>query len=124
MNNKVLIELNEIVAAALKPFIEIAVKCYLEEGSNVVTRDTWGKLSVPIKKYLVLAKCKEVYELYPNSPLYGAYEDIYISLVEENEVGTELEHRLECFAKDVIFLEYSDKELEEMIKHYPISTLD
>lgn len=124
MKNKALIEMNDIIEKYLDPYIAVAMHYYLDKGSNVLTRDNWDNLSTELKKQLVLAKCEEVNELYPESPLYGAYEDIYITLVEEDITGLELESELEQFARDVIFREYSNKELEEMIKHFSIAQLE
>lgn len=124
MKNKALIEMNDVIEKYLDPYIAVATHYYLDKGSNVLTRDNWDNLSTELKKQLVLAKCEEVNELYPESPLYGAYEDIYITLVEEDITGLELESELEQFARDVIFRGYSNKELEEMIKHFSIAQLE
>lgn len=124
MKNKALIEMNDVIEKYLDPYIAVAMHYYLDKGSNVLTRDNWDNLSTELKKQLVLAKCEEVNELSPESPLYGAYEDIYITLVEEDITGLELESELEQFARDVIFREYSNKELEEMIKHFSIAQLE
>lgn len=124
MKNKALIEMNDVIEKYLDPYIAVAMHYYLDKGSNVLTRDNWDNLSTELKKQLVLAKCEEVNELYPDSPLCGVYTEIYITLEEEEVSGEELVYELERFAEDVIFFEYSDNDIEEMIKHYSISNID
>lgn len=124
MNNKALIEINEAIKKYMNYFACLLIIYAPDEEVKVITKEFWNEINIFIKKELVLAKYKEVKELYPDSPLYGAYEDIYITLVEENVTGAELEHELECFANNVIFREYSQNDLEEMIKHYSVAKLD
>lgn len=124
MKNKALIEMNDIIEKYLDPYIAVDIHYYLDKDSNVLTRDNWDNLSTELKKQLVLAKCEEVNELYPESPLYGAYKDIYITLEEEGIRGLELEEELELFAEDVIFREYLENDIVEMVKHFTISNID
>lgn len=124
MKNKALIEVNETLCNYLDGITSTYVFHKIGDYGTMVTKEVWNSLTADEQKALVIAKTKEVNELYPDSPLYGAYEDIYITLVEEDITGLELESELEQFARDVIFREYSNKELEEMIKHFSIAQLE
>lgn len=124
MDNKALIEINEVIEKYMDYVPYLVITYRLDEDVKVISREFWNKITVCMKKELVLAKYKEVKELYPDSPLYGAYEDIYITLVEEDVTGGELEHELECFADDVIFRERSKNDLEQMILPCSVSKLD
>lgn len=124
MKNKALIEIN----GTLFNYLDIVTSTYLlnvvGDYETVITQDIWETFTVEDQKALVIAKAQEVNELYPDSPLYGAYEDIYITLVEEGIKGLELEGELEQFAEDVIFREYSENDIVEMVKHFSIANID
>lgn len=124
MDNKALIEINEVIEKYMDCVSYLVITYRLDEDVKVITRKFWDEINTYMKKELVLAKYKEVKELYPDSPLYGAYEDIYITLVEEDVTGAELEHELECFADGVIFRERSQNDLEQMILPCSVSRLD
>lgn len=124
MDNRALIEINEVIEKYMDCVIYLVITYRLDEDVKVISRKFWDEINTYMKKELVLAKYKEVKELYPESPLYGVYEDIYITLVEEDVTGGELEHELERFADDVIFRERSQNDLEQMILPCSVSKLD
>lgn len=120
MDNVVLIKVTDKVRESLNPYSEIVVMNYLElmnspgDDELYITKEIWDRLTVEVKKELIIAKYKETKEEYSNTPLNGAYEDIYITLEEECVSGAELEYEIEKFANDTIFIQYSEKELREM----------
>lgn len=125
MENKVLIALTETLCSYLAPLTHGYVLEKIGPYGTVVTKEVWEQLETPIKRALVIAKYFEVNELYQFSPLYGAYEDIYITITEEDVMeGPELEHELKVFAEEIIFRDYSKSESIEITKHFSISKMD
>lgn len=124
MQNKAMIEVSELLCGYLDVVTSTYMLHLVEDYGAVVSKDLWEILTTADKKALVVAKAQEVNELYPNSPLYGAYEEIYTTIVEEGVEGLELEWEIEQFAADVIFRDYSQNDIKEMVKDFSIANID
>ncbi|WP_053984889.1 hypothetical protein [Niameybacter massiliensis] len=78
MDNKALIEINEVIEKYMDCVIYLAITYRLDEEIKVISRKVWNEITVYMKKESVLAKYKEVKELYPDSLLYMKYMKIFI----------------------------------------------
>lgn len=113
--NKVIISLTESIRQHLSEKVISELTVFQKDEEIKITRNIWDSISIKARKELVIAKAHEVSKQYPNTQLNGVYEDIYETLVIEKVRGSELEHELELFARDVMFYDYSEDELYEMV---------
>ena len=115
MENKVLITLTNPIIEQLSEKVVGELSVFQKDTPVTITENIWKSISNKARKELIIAKALEVSRRYPNTQLNGVNEDIYETLVVEKVRGCELEHELELFAKDVMFYDYSEDELVEMV---------
>lgn len=124
MKNKVLISLNEFIWEKLSVDVRLEMSRNDLNREITLTREIWETLSDNAKKELILAKADEVEALYLDAPIIGLYDDIYTSLIEEGGTSKELKNELRLFTDEILFAEYSDNDLLEMIKPLQEAQLD